>query len=242
MQEETLYTTFERYLENEMTPEDKIEFERLLQDDKEVRKAFKLYKEAAVFVAHKFSPATDAFKENLKSISKEHFSHTTAKKSRIISFKPWLYAVAACLLLFFGLQLFQGIAPSFEDYNQPEKAAFVERGNLDQNVKQAQESFNAQKYKEAILLFENIIQVNPKPEFSYFYAIALLEENNSEKAEIEFTKLKNGNTIYKQNAIWYLALSKLKQKEYKECKTLLAQITTESDYYEKAQQLLEELK
>jgi hypothetical protein len=241
MQEE-LFITFESYIKNEMSPEDKIDFEGQLQDDKEFREAFELYKQTTLLLSNKFSPEANAFKENLKTISKDYFSQDMAKKSKIISFKPWVYAIAACLVLFFGLQLFQSNAPEFEDYNHPENAAFVERGDLDQNLKLAQEAFNAKNYTNAILFFEIILKENPKPEFEYFYAISLLEENSIEKAEMILNKLKNGNTIYKENAIWYLALSKLKQKNYQECKVLLKQIDTDADYYEKAKRLLSELK
>ncbi len=241
MQEE-LFVTFESYIKNEMSPEDKIDFEGQLQDDKDFRKAFDLYKETTLLLSNKFSPEANAFKENLKAISKDHFSPDTAKKAKVISFKPWVYAIAACLILFFGLQLFQTNAPEFDDYNQPEKATFIERGNLNQNLKLAQEAFNAKNYVTAIPLFETILKETPIPELEYFYAISLLQENSIEKAAIIFNKLKNGNTIYKENATWYLALSKLKQKDYQECKTLLKQISADADYYEKAQKLIGELK
>jgi hypothetical protein len=241
MQEE-LFITFESYIKNEMSPEDKIDFEGQLQDDKEFREAFNLYKETTLFLSNKFSPQANAFKENLKTISKDHFSQSKSNKFKVISFKPWVYAIAACLVLFFGLQLFQTNAPEFEDYNQPENASFIERGDSSQNLKLAQEAFNAKNYAKAIPLFEIILKETPKPELEYFYAISLLEENSIQKAETILNKLKSGNTVYKENAIWYLALSKLKQKNYQECKTLLKQITADTDYYEKAQKLISELK
>jgi tetratricopeptide (TPR) repeat protein len=143
--------------------------------------------------------------------------------------------------LFFGLQLFQS-DPQFEDYNQFGNASINERGEVPiDNLKKAQDAFNAKKYKEAIPLFEQLIKVYKTPEIDYLYAIALLQENRIPEAEAIFNSLKNNNISYKDNAIWCLALAKLKQKDHAACKVLILQISEEGDYYEVSRKLLKEL-
>jgi predicted Zn-dependent protease len=240
MQDE-LYIAFESYLCNEMSEVDKIAFEKRLKEDAEFLVSFNLYKETSAFTAHKFSEETALFKNNLKSVSRDYFEEQKPKKSKLIQLRPILYAVAAVLVLFFGLQLFQS-DPQFEDYNQFGNASITERGEVPiDNLKKAQDAFNAKKYKEAIPLFESVIKVYKTSEIDYLYAIALLQENRIPEAEAIFNSLKNNNISYKDNAIWCLALAKLKQKDHAACKALILQISEEGDYYEVSRKLLKEI-
>jgi hypothetical protein len=240
MQDE-LYLSFENYLSNEMSEDDKITFEKRLNEDTEFLASFNLYKETSAFTENKFSEETSNFKNNLKSISTKYFAEQKPKKSRLIQLRPILYAVAAVLVLFFGLQLFQS-DPQFNDYNSFGNASITERGDVTiENLKKAQDAFNDKKYKEAIPLFESVIKVYKTAEIDYLYAIALLQENRIPEAESIFNSLKNNNVIYKDNAIWCLALSKLKQKEYAACKALILQISEDGDYYEVSRKLLKDI-
>ena len=74
-----------------------------------------------------------------------------------------------------------------------------------------------------------------------YYAISLIETNNFTKASVLLTNISEGNSVYKEEAIWYLALSSLKQKDYKACKMQLEQISEASEKYNQAQKLLKEL-
>lgn len=237
---EERYILFGQYLENELSAEEKTNFEKQLSEDTELASAFEIFKELNLHLANKFGKANELknFKQNLKSISKKHFK---TKKSKVVAFKPWQYAAAASVAVLFGLFFFQNINPNFEDYNNPENAYFTERGDVNENLKQAQDAFNAKKYKAAIPHFEAVLKENKSPEIQYFYAVSLLEDNQFQKAETNLTELKSGTSIYKNKATWYLALSKLKQKEYKSCKEILLTIPDDYEDYDEVQQLLNEL-
>jgi hypothetical protein len=233
------FLEFDEYLQGEMTVEDKLVFEQQLKDQADLAMAFETYKGLHLHLENKFGQANElkAFKDNLKGISKTHF-----KKSKVIAFKPWYYAVAASVAVLFGLFfLNQNSNPTFEDYNQPETAFFTERGETNDNLKLAQDAFNEKKYKEAIPLFETILKTDTSAEIQYFYGIALLEENRLPEAEAVFETLRTGNSIYKNKAIWSLALSKLKQKDYKSCKELLSTIPEDYEGNDQVDALLEEL-
>lgn len=237
---EERYILFGQYLENELSAEEKTNFEKQLSEDQEFASAFEIFKDLNLHLENKFGNATElnTFKKNLKSISKEHFK---TKKSKVFAFKPWQYAIAASVAIFVGLFVFQNINPSFEDYNNPEMATFIERSDVNENLKLAQEAFNSKKYKTAIPYFEAILTANKSPEIQYFYAISLLEENQIQKAEANLVELKSGISVYKNKATWYLALSKLKQKEYKSCKEILLTIPDDYEDYDQVQQLLNQL-
>ena len=237
---EERYILFDQYLENELSAEEKTNFEKQLSEDQELASAFETFKELNLHLENKFGNETElkAFKKNLKSISAAHFK---SKKAKVVAFKPWQYAIAASVAVLVGLFVFQNINPSFEDYNNPEMATFIERGDVNENLKLAQDAFNSKKYKTAIPHFEVVLQMNKSPEIQYFYAISLLEDNQFQKAETNFTELKSGTSIYKNKATWYLALSKLKQKDYDSCKAILLTIPDDFEDYDQVQELLNEL-
>jgi hypothetical protein len=237
---EECYIIFENYLANELSAEEKTNFEKQLSQDKELASAFEIFKELHLHLENKFGNEADlkAFKKNLKSISKEHFK---TKKSKVIDFSPWYYAVAASVTILVGLFVFQNINPSFDDYNNPEMATFVERGDVNENLKLAQDAFNAKNYKTAIPHFEAVLNSTKSPEIQYFYAVSLLEDNQFQKAETNLSELKSGTSIYKNKATWYLALSKLKQKDYDSCKAILQTIPDDFEDYDQVQELLNEL-
>jgi len=243
MNEET-YIRFENYLANELSSEEKTLFEEQLQNDEQFNESFTLYKETTQFLEHKFSNETLDFKENLKSISNQHFetlsSSETQEKGKVIAFKPWYYAVAASVVVVMGMWFMMQNDPNYSDYNQHDTALFMERSVGDENLKEAQEAFNAKDYKKAVAAFDKITDFRD-PELQLFYAISLIETNNYTKAQLFLDQLREGNSVYKHKATWYLALSYLKQDQKEECKSTLKEIPADAEDFDKAQELLNDL-
>lgn len=238
---EKKYILFDQYLQGELTNEARLDFERQLSGNLELASELATFKEVQVQLETKFGFEADrkAFEENVKTISEKHFK---ADKSKVISIEPWMYLVAASMLLLLGLFLFNpGAKPGFGEYNQYENAYLTERGEGVANLKQAETAFNAKDYKAAIPLFEAILKENKNAEIQYFYGVSLLENNQIKQAEAVFNEIKSGNSIYKNKAIWSLALAKLKQKDYKGCKEILLTIPSDYENYDKVQELLDKL-
>lgn len=237
---EEAYSSFESYLNNEMSAEERLDFESRLQQDSQFKESFELYQETSAFLEHKFAAETQDFKKNLASVSKDYFSEEE-EETKVVSFKPWYYAAAASVVILLGTWIFmKGPTPEYGDYDQHENAAFVERSDASQDLKNAQDFFNKKEYGKAVASFEKIQKLD-HPEYQYFYAIALIETDNYVKAELLLNEIQRGNSIYKNKAVWYSALSELKQKNLEECKSLLRQIPKDSEDYDKAQELLKEL-
>ncbi|MGM8361651.1 tetratricopeptide repeat protein [Flavobacterium sp. ARAG 55.4] len=237
---EDKYILFDQYLQDELSDEARLDFENQLLENPELASEFETFKEVQLQLETKFDFAVDrdTFEANLKRISNEHFK---PKNTKVISLKPWAYLVAASVVLLLGLFLFNPSKPSFEDYNQYENAYLTERGDEVANLKQAEIAFNAKDYKTAIPLFESVLKVNKTAEIQYFYGISLLENDQIEKAEVVFNEIKSGNSVYKNKAIYALALAKLKQKEYQSCKKILLTIPSDYENYEKVEELLDKL-
>jgi len=238
---EERYLLFDQYLQGEMTVEERNNFEKEVSGNPEFAAEFRTFKEVQVQLQNKFGHVQEreAFKENLSVISDEHFNKN---KPKLVLMRPWYYAAAASVVILFGLFFFnQNTKPDFADYNQQEYAYLTERGNVQEELKQAEEAFNSKKYKAAIPLFESILKENKTPEIQYYYGIALLEEDQFSKSEAVFNELKSGTSVYSEKALWYLALSKLKQKDYKASKQILQTISQDYEDYDKVQKLLNAL-
>jgi predicted Zn-dependent protease len=236
---EELYLLFENYLSNSLEDAPRLELEKLLKSDRDVQEKFEIYKSLNGFLETKFSNETSHFKANIKSISSQNFSNKATPK--VIAFKPWYYAVAATIVLAIGTWFMMQGDPTYDTFNQHENAAFTERGSVIKNLKLAQDAFNAKNYADAVTNFEIVLKEYNRPEINYFYAISLLEVNQFEASETVLKQLLATESIYKDKATWYLALSSLKQKKYENCKVILTQIPADSEDFDIAQKLLKDL-
>ncbi|MCD0469646.1 tetratricopeptide repeat protein [Flavobacterium sp. JAS] len=238
---EERYILFDQYLQGELTVDERTSFEKQLSQDPKMATEFETFKNLHAQLENKFGyeEEREAFKANLKTISDKHFN---TSKPKVIGLNGWYFAAAASVIILFGLFFFNyNQNPTFEDYNHPEQASFTERGKEQENLQQAQAAFNERQYAEAIPLFEAILKEKKTPEVQYFYGVSLLEESQYKKAETVFNELISGTSVYKDKAKWNLALSKLKQKDYKGCKEILGTISEDYENYDDVQDLLDEL-
>ena len=238
---EERYILFDQYLQSEMTAAEKTDFEKQLAEDSEFAAEFETFKAVELQLQNKFGFETEreAFKENLDQIAEKHFNK---EKPKVVLMRPWYLAAAASVVLLFGLFFFDyNQNPSFHDYNHPGQAHFTERSTTDMHLLQAEKAFNSRKFKEAILFFEMALKDNKTPEVQYYYGVSLLQISEYQKAEVVFNELKASTPIYKDKALWNLALMKLKQKDYKGCKQILQTISQDYEDYDEVQELLDAL-
>jgi TolA-binding protein len=241
MNEES-YLLFEQYLNNEMNFEEKESFENDLKSNVEMFESFEIYKDLNGYLKNKFENESNlkTFKENLNNAAG---ANDKKFESKIFSIKPIYYAIAACFALIFGIIFFNqnNSTPTFNDYYQQQTANFSERGDVIKILKQAQDAFNKDDYKLAASLFETILKSYPRPEIEFFYGISLMQINKFYESEKVFYKLIDGNSIFKNNAYWNLALLKLKQKDFESCKKILLQIPKDFENYNQVEKLLSNL-
>jgi tetratricopeptide (TPR) repeat protein len=238
---EERYILFDQYLQSEMTAAEKTDFEKQLAEDPEFASEFETFKTVQLQLENKFGfeAEREAFKENLTQISEKHFNNN---KPKVVLMRPWYYAVAASIIILFGLFFFDyNQNPSFNDYNHPGQAHFTERSTTNVHLLQAEKAFNTRKFKDAIPFFEVALKEAKTPEIQYYYGVSLLETNEYKKAETVFNELKTISPVYKDKSLWNLALMKLKQKDYKGCKQILQTISQDYEDYDEVQELLDAL-
>lgn len=238
------YILFENYLLGDLSETEKSAFEARLKTDSKFNDSFNTYKELSSFLEHKFGneEASTAFQNNLKNISKTYFEKLDAPK-KVVRFKIWKYAVAASVVLLIGITVFNNFSsPVYEDFANYNSISLTVRGEQDALLKTAENAFNTKDFAKAEEAFKSLMLIDKdNAELQFYRAIANVELNKYETAERLLTSLSKGQSAYKNKAIWYLALSHLKQKDYDASLEILKTIPEDADDYNKAQKLIKKL-
>ncbi len=231
---------FEDYLQKKLSEDERIAFEKKLKEDADFNEAFLNYKQLSIFLKNKFSKERAALQKTLSQTGEDYFS---SQKQKVFRLKPWHYSIAASVLLLFGVFLYmQNNRFSYNDYAFSQTITLVERSDDMKVYKNAETAFNTKNYKEAIRYFNQILKTEPTNfEILFYKGIALVETDSFTAAELVFTKLQETNSIYKNKALFYLGLSKLKQKDYKDGKAILNTIPASAAEYKKAQEILKKI-
>ena len=247
--EKEKYIQFEEYLAGSLNQAELEVFENKLKTDSAFMEAFQTYKNLSHYLSDKFGNETEseAFKENLKSISSKYFIEkeeaVSEEKTSKKSFAFYKYAIAACVIVMLGVFTFgQFSNPSYSDFNNYDTISLTVRGDNDDLLKTAENAFNSKEFASAEKAFVRLIQIDQSnAELNLYSAISNIELNNYDKADELLTEIANENSVYKNKAIWYLALSKLKQQDVLACIDILKTIPEGAEDYERAQKLLNKL-
>lgn len=242
--EDQNHILFESYLSEELSPDEKLAFELRLKTEPKLKKDFKTYKELTSFLTHKFDheEASEAFKNNLKTISNTYFEKGETPK-KTIRFKPWQYAIAASVVLLVGVFVFNNFSSlRYTDFHTHQNISLTVRGDNPDLLHTAETAFNHKDFAKAETAFKALLDKGEtNSELKLYSAIANIELSNYERAETLLNELKDGQSVYKNKAIWYLALSKLKQKNYEACLSILKTIPEDAEDYKQAQKLIKKL-
>jgi len=238
------YIVFEGYISKTLSEKEMTGFEDRLESDQAFKQAFNTYKELNEFLEQKFENQEDSieFKDNLNTISKSYFK-TEKTLKRELRFTPWKYAIAASIVVLLGVFLFNNFSePTYSEFSSHDNISLIERGTQGSGVKRAETAFNSKDYSKADMAFKSLLELDStNTEYQFYRAISNIELDKFDIAEDLLHRLKDGNSVYKHNATWYLALSKLKQKKHDDCIVLLKRIPEEADDYKFAQKLLKKL-
>src|SRR5690606_38100457 len=115
-----------------------------------------------VFLENKFEDKEPEkeFKENLKNISGKYFNKSE-NKSKTIRFKPWKYAIAASIVIMFGLfVIIDNPTPAYADYADYNNISLTVRGENDELLPKAENAFNEKDYEDALQYFDQILIKN----------------------------------------------------------------------------------
>lgn len=239
------YITIEKYLNGELVDDELKAFENRLQTDKEFANQMELYKEVEHTISSRIvnREEKNRLSNTLKSLGKEYIPGPASHKKKVISlfsYKPW--AVAASVAIIIWVSVLYNSHPRYNDYAIHPVLELTVRGTSNDAITLAEHDFNSSDYTAALQDIDKLLLQQPENiELLFFKGIALLELDRYAESEAVMETIKNGTSVFKYKAVWYLALNKLKQKQYDECKAILKEIPENAEDYAAAQKLLKKL-
>lgn len=232
---------FEDYLSNTLSENEKEAFEIRLSSELIFKENFLAYKNTNEMLSQKFDD-TDriAFKNILAQQSDVFFKPKEATKK---SFSFYKYAAVVVLLISaISFYIMNSERPSYADYSDFESISLTQRSSANELVKKAEDAFNSKSFENASTYLKELIAQEPdNQELKLYLGIALIEINNFSGAFENLTSVASGNSVYKYEAHWYIALSYLKQNQYDKVKAELQKIPENAAEYSKTQELLKKL-
>jgi tetratricopeptide (TPR) repeat protein len=241
--DEEIYLLIDRYLANELSAEERRKFDENLRVDTELAEKVRVYRVLSENLRSKFTREQEEIqlRESLSVISQLEFG--TEKSARVISIRWYHWAAAASVALLAVVWFYTRTAafPEYAQYAVHEPLSLAERGD-DSLKHQAEQAFNSKQYARAVAWFDRLLAIDPNDtELQLYKGVSLLELDRISEAELLFNGIKDSNSVYKDKAIWYLALSALKQKHYDQCKILLEKLPRDSEDYDAARKILDKL-
>jgi tetratricopeptide (TPR) repeat protein len=234
---QNLLERIERYHTNAMTPEERLEFEKELQTDPNFKTQVEEVRKLMVGIE------TQALKEQLNEFHKGITDHKPNQSLKFISTPILKYAAVAIVLIAIGNYCFFG-TPSheklFNQYFKPDPGLPTAMGSTENyDFYDAMVNYKRGDYKIAISKWEKIHQTKPENDtINYFMGLALLSDNNVEKAIPYLTKTANDTeSKFNNDANFYLGLAYLKSNDKDAAITYFKRDTSE-----KSKELLDKLK
>jgi predicted Zn-dependent protease len=232
-----------RYAEGDLNEDEVAAFEMRMQSDVELQQHLKDYQH--IHESLKMQLVNDAndeqFKQTLKGLNKHYFR----EEPKVISFKPalkWLTGVAAVLVI--GLLIWAPWRSNLYDkYATNGQMLVTERGaEATTDLDKAAALYNEKKYSAAKTILEKLYVKEPTNAMvGYYYGLTLLETAQLDSGRKVLTQIYTGESVFKYDSAYAIALSYLKEDKKAACKTWLQKIPKGTTHYTQAAELIEKL-
>lgn len=232
-----------QYVEGDLDEAERLEFENLLTQDEELKQYLADYYDIHSSLQMKLADDGDrnALIEMLQGLNEEHFSSAQPKVVKLSSYLTWISSAAAVLII--GLFIWSPWKGDlYEQFNNIPQMNVAERGAEISDLDKAATLFNAQKYNQAKAALAKLNTADPKNAMvAYYYGVSLIETNEIAKGRLLLEDLFRGQSVYKHDAAYTLAMSYLKEDKKEDAKFWLEKISDGAVQYENARTLLKKL-
>ena len=235
----------ERYLDGDMQPEERRSFEASRRSNRELDRMVRLLEEAREHLHYR--QEDEQLRRMLSAAGKEHFQAPGPRLSRR-RFPVMLLAAATLtgiFLLFWWMRSHNRSSENlYQTYAAHPQPALVARSQDATLRSQAEQFLKNKQYDAALPVLNQLRNTEPNdPELQLFYGISLLENKQGPEAAAVFRELAAGGPeSYRNIALWYQALTALKQGDRESGIAYLQAISSDSEWYPKAQNLLKDWK
>jgi tetratricopeptide (TPR) repeat protein len=221
-----------------LSPEQRAALMQRLATEPALAEAFRLREELAAFPAAELR--RQALKATLGRAGAEFFQEKPAALRARLNTRRWLAAAAALALLAVALWFMgQNQPPSYRQYAQHQPLALTQRGSAQQAATTAEQAFNRGDYAAALPALEQVLAETPDNLSARLYrAICLIETGVTEVARRELDPIAEGNSALRNEAIWYIGLSHLRDQDPAACRRALEKIPPGDARYDAAQRII----
>ena len=202
-----------RYAEDELTEEEKRQFEADLQNDPSLAAELSLYRELKGILQQRLpqDPAGEALRATLSDLNKSYFA------PKRIPLVRWITSVAAAACIISAiiiLNLSHDHANAFDRLGHTEMVSTTERGgNTDSLLQQAAIFFNRQEFRKALPLLDKAVRADSSSQLALFYrGVAGWHTGAMDAARKDLEQVYNGESLVRYEAAFYMALSYASQR------------------------------
>ncbi len=240
------YKWIDSYLEGSLDEGEMAAFQKRLAEDPAFLEAYEVRKSMDIFL--KGQTGRKSLKKDLEALSEQYFDkkQDSAPKDKIVAMRPrwWRYAAAAAavLMLVFAINYFLPEKSLYHQYADVGTMSLVQKGP-ETEIGKAETAFNSKNYSAATDHLEIYLAQTPEDtQARYYLGLAALESNQFQKALEVFNEIDSGVSAYQPVAKWWIAMTYLKMEDLPQCRTILRQMPEGNTFYERAQELLNDLK
>jgi hypothetical protein len=241
------YNEIARYAEDDMTAEEKQEFEQALSTDTALQEQLALYRDVHDSMYNHFNPGEDQYQlqQTLQDMRDEFFNPAARRTKVVPMARKWQFAISVAAMLVVAVILWKPWQKEdlYGKYAQLKMINPAERGdNTDSLSQLAAMAFNAEDFITAEKNLEQVRRVKPDDSFTnFYYGVSLLQNGKSAQSRVVLSTVANGESAFKYQATFFQALTYLKEGNKTACREWLQKIPADASFYTKAQELLNKL-
>ncbi|GAA4276004.1 tetratricopeptide repeat protein [Aquimarina mytili] len=239
-----IFEKIERYLTNQLSPEELIDFEREVANTPELQKEIETHK-----ALHDILNDQEAIevKEKLIKVSKEVKKEESSFARSIFS-SPLRIAATIVVLLGVGTLVWNTLDTTDElrdlyvAHYTPFPAEDNTRGEINTALQNIMDDYNKGAYDSVVTALEKNTNLVDQKELEVYLGVSYLNTNQEQKAVLQFENI-SANSRYYEASRWYLSLAYLKLKNTKKTTQILEEIIQYNGVYkDNAARLLRALK
>jgi tetratricopeptide (TPR) repeat protein len=245
------FEEIEKYLNGELSDQEKIDFERQLSTDSEIRKNLNLLMEVNEYIDNR----DDELKMQMtvKEIIQRRGKQRQSIFQKYVFSSIWTKAATIIILIgFIGMSAIilessknQRIFNKYYNHYEFSDVVRSENGTAsNETLNKALHEYTIGNYELALTYFEKL-EISEKEQVvsQFLQAISYIEIEQANKAIILLEKLSKYDHMYHETIVWYLGLCYLKIDNIDKAQPVFSQLSSYNNYYsEQASSILNRLK
>jgi tetratricopeptide (TPR) repeat protein len=229
-----------RYVEEELSAEERRQFEEDLGKDASLAAEVSLYKELRSVLQERIVPdaGADVLRKTLQDMNTKYFTRGGAKR---IPLTRWLAGMAAAASVVIATILLwpSGKGDYLDRLGRTEMISTTERGgNADSLLQQASVYFNQQQFDKALPLLDSAVKEDSSSQLALFYrGVASWHTGAVDASRKDLEQVYKGGSLLQYEAAFYMALSYAGEKNATAAREWLHKIPEGTPVSEKAREL-----